>query len=365
MSLIMLKQTSLHFEHIVAGAQLVDFSGWDMPLHYGSQIEEHHQVRKQAGLFDVSHMGVVDIEGENTTRFLRYVFANDVARLKQGGALYTCMLNEKGGILDDLIVYRLSETMYRLVINAAVRDKDVAWLKKQSEGYQVNLKERYDLSIIALQGPQSDAVLAQLFDATTDEKIKALRPFQFVLFEDCLIARTGYTGESGIEIILPNAQAVSFWQQCLAQGAKPCGLGARDTLRLEAGFNLYGTDMNESTTPLESNLAWTVSSHDPTREFIGRQALEAQRISGVSTQLVGIVMEEPGVLRNHQIVYFNEGSSGGEITSGSFSPTLGHAIAFARVPVDYQGKPYIERRGKRVPVKVVSLPFIKLHKNIK
>lgn len=355
----MTKHTALYAEHTVAGAHWVDFSGWEMPLHYGSQIEEHQRVRQAVGLFDISHMGVIEVQGAGAKDYLRYVLANDVARLKQpGAALYTCLLKESGGILDDLIVYRLSDTQYRLVVNASMRTKDFDWFKQQSKNHEVELKQRPDLSIIAIQGPQSDRILAQLFDSSTYEKIKALRPFRFILSGDWWIARTGYTGEEGVELILPNLEASAFWKRCVEEGAQPCGLGARDTLRLEAGFNLYGTDMDESTTPLESNLSWTVSWHDPHREFIGRSALKAQLESGISTELLGLVMKEPGVLRNHQIVYFNDSSQQGEITSGSFSPTLGIAIAFARIPINRQGEAYVERRGKRVPVKIVSLPFV-------
>ena len=351
--------TSLHKCHRKAGAFLVDFAGWEMPLHYGSQIDEHHQVRKHAGIFDVSHMGVVDIEGEDATYYLRHLFANDVHKLKESGrALYTCMLNENGGVLDDLIVYRLDKQHYRLIINAATCEKDLAWMEKQGEWFDVAINERQDFSIMAIQGPKALEIAAQVFDHKTAEKIKDLRPFRFILSHHLLIARTGYTGEDGIEIVVPNEKAPDLWKQFIAKGAKVCGLGARDTLRLEAGLNLYGADMDESTSPLISNLAWTICWSDSERDFVGRKALQQHIEAGVKEQLVGLVMEQPGVLRNHQKVWIDS-NGGGEITSGGFSPTLGHAIALARVPVNIGDTGKVERRGQSIPIKIIKPPFVR------
>jgi aminomethyltransferase len=345
--------------HAKAGALLVDFAGWEMPLHYGSQIEEHHHVRQSAGIFDVSHMGVIDVEGEDASYFLRYLLANDVKKLKQpGSALYSCMLNEQGGVLDDLIVYWLAPEHYQVIVNASTREKDFAWLEKHSEWFDVQVTQRPDLGIIAVQGPQALTIAAEVFGKAVHAQLMQLRPFQFILHDQLLIARTGYTGEDGIEIIVPNETATKLWKDFVSHGAKPCGLGARDTLRLEAGLNLYGTDMDEKTTPLNSNLAWTVSWHDPDRDFIGKEALKTQLTHGVKQQLVGLVMEQPGVLRNHQTVWF-DGDGQGEITSGSFSPTLGYSIALARVPVEAGATARVERRGKSVPVKIVKPPFVK------
>lgn len=358
------KHTPLYAQHQQANAKLVDFAGWEMPLHYGSQLEEHHYVRREAGIFDVSHMAVVDIQGEQGRDFLRYLLANDVHRLAQPGkALYSCMLNEQGGIIDDLIVYYVTPQHYRLVVNAGTREKDLAWIKKHAQNFAVTIQERSDLAILAIQGPQIPEKTAVLFDAAKKPLIDALKPFHFVQFQDWFIARTGYTGEAGFEIILPADQAAQFWQTCLNTGIHPCGLGARDTLRLEAGLNLYGSDMDETTTPLESNLAWTVMFEPADRNFIGRNALEQQQKQGVQRILVGLALEERGVLRNHQHVIV-EGIGEGEITSGSFSPTLGHAVALARVPANIGSHTHVAIRDKLVAVRVVKPPFVRHGKKV-
>lgn len=355
----MLKQTPLHAQHVAANGKLVDFAGWEMPIHYGSQMQEHHAVRQSAGLFDVSHMGVCDIAGIDAKPFLRKVLANDVARLKSTGrALYTCMLNEQGGIIDDLIVYYLSDTQYRIVLNASRRDVDMAWLTQQARDFDVDISLDNSACIIAVQGPQAIATFATLLDEAQRDVVLSLKPFQLMMIGEWQVARTGYTGEDGLEIILPSADAQQVWQKLLDKGVMPCGLGARDTLRLEAGLNLYGTDMDETTTPDVSNLAWTVSLHDESREFIGKSAIIAGREVGASQQLIGLIMEARGVLRNHQTI-FCDGQSVGEITSGSFSPTLNIAIAFARLPANYEGELTIERRGEHQPVVQVSLPFVR------
>jgi aminomethyltransferase len=352
------KKTPLYDCHLQASAKIVDFAGWDMPLHYGSQIQEHHQVRQDAGVFDVSHMTIVDINGQNVTHFLRYLLANNIDRLVPGKALYTCMLNASGGIIDDLIVYKIDEQFFRLVVNSGTRDKDLAWINEQAKAYDLKLKERTDLAIVAIQGPAIRDKISQLFAPDQAQTILALKPFHAAAIQDYFIARTGYTGEDGFEIILPATAAPAFWQRLLAENIKPCGLGARDTLRLEAGLNLYGTDMDETVTPLESNLAWTVAFEPKERDFIGRQALEKQLQAGLKQQLVGLVLEGQGVLRNHQKVLV-EGIGEGEITSGSFSPTLNKGIALARVPVGIGANCQIEMRGKAVPAAVIKPPFVK------
>ncbi|WP_259431115.1 glycine cleavage system aminomethyltransferase GcvT [Coxiella burnetii] len=357
----MARHSPLYEEHAKAKAHFVDFAGWEMPLHYGSQIEEHHQVRQRAGIFDVSHMGVIDLEGEEATAFLRYLLSNDVAKLSDvGRALYTCMLNPQGGVIDDLIVYRVAPTGYRLVVNAATRDKDIAWIKEKGAGYKVSISERPEMCILAVQGPQAIAAAKSIFDEALYAQLEALKPFHFISSptRDLQIARTGYTGEDGLEIIVPASRATDLWARFVHQGVKPCGLGARDTLRLEAGLNLYGTDMDETTSPLISNLSWTVSWNDADRNFIGRRALEKQLDENVKERLIGLVMEEPGVLRNHQKVWLTEDGEG-IITSGGFSPTLGHAIALARVPVGEVEKATVERRGKKIPVKIIKPPFVR------
>lgn len=351
-------KTSLYDKHLLAGAKIVDFAGWQMPLHYGSQVEEHNQVRRDAGMFDVSHMTVVDIIGEQAHDFLRYLLANDVSKLKTiGAALYSCMLNPQGGVVDDLIVYKLAEDRYRMVVNAATREKDIAWIKDHCQPFPVKIKMRTDLGIIAVQGPQAITKALPTFKQDWQPAIAKLRPFQCVEFGDWQIARTGYTGEDGFEIILPLTGIAAFWDQLLAAEIKPCGLGARDTLRLEAGLNLYGVDMNETTTPLESNLAWTVALDSTGRNFIGREALEKQK-THLTKKLVGLIMEQRGVLRNHQKIIMPDGLEG-EITSGSFSPTLQQAIAFARVPITADKECFVDIRGQRMPLRIVKPPFVR------
>lgn len=355
----MTQRTALFQKHQEAGARLVDFSGWDMPLHYGSQLEEHHQVRQDAGMFDVSHMTVVEVRGPQARDYLRHLLANDVAKLKTPGkALYSCMLNESGGVIDDLITYYLTDEHYRVVVNAATHDKDLAWLREQCTGFDVTVTERTDLAMIAVQGPNARDKALAVMDEAAREAARALSPFVGVSVGEWFIARTGYTGEDGFEVMLPATEAPGFWDALLEAGVKPAGLGARDTLRLEAGMNLYGTDMDEGISPLESGLAWTVAWEPAERQFIGREALERQRAEGATHKLVGLVLEGRGVLRGHQKV-FVEGQGEGEITSGTFSPTLGVAIAMARVPVATGDRCEVDVRGKRLPAKVVKPPFVR------
>lgn len=352
------QRTALYDVHAAANARLVDFGGWDMPLNYGSQIEEHHIVRQDAGMFDVSHMTIVELKGTNTREFLRHLLANNVDRLKdKGKALYSCMLNEAGGVIDDLIVYYIDDEWFRMIVNASTRDKDLAWINKQAANFAVQVTERADLSMLAVQGPNARAKVHAVLGAKAAD-CETLGQFYIALFDDMAVARTGYTGEDGYEIMLPNDKVTQFWQQLTAQGVRPCGLGARDTLRLEAGMNLYGSDMDESTSPLESALSWTIAWEPSQRDFIGRKALEAQRESGVRQKLVGLLLEQKGVLRNHQKVIV-DGLESGEITSGSFSPTLGQAIAFARVPVNIGERAKVDMRGRQVEVKVVKPPFVR------
>ena len=355
------QKTPLYAKHLAACAKIVDFAGWDMPLHYGSQIDEHHQVRKDAGVFDVSHMLVVDLTGSQTEDFLRRLLSNDVAKLKNPGkALYTCMLNPQGGVLDDLIVYKQDEQHYRLVINAGRREQDIAWIKQQSDGFAVKITPRTDLCIVAIQGPNALTKAAAIFPAALYEKITALRPFEAVNDANYFVGRTGYTGEDGLEVFVGADEAPVFWDKILAAGVKPCGLGCRDTLRLEAGLNLYGSDMDENTTPLESNLSWTVAWEPKERDFIGRAALETQK--PLTTQrLVGLVLEQKGVLRNHQKVFIPDNEPG-EITSGSFSPTLQEAIALARIPVTDTSRCFVEIRGQQLPARIIKPPFVRYGK---
>lgn len=357
----MAKKTVLYSSHLAANAKMVDFAGWDMPLHYGSQVKEHHHVRQDAGVFDVSHMTIVDAEGQDAAAYLRYLLANNVDRLTSGKALYTCMLNHEGGIIDDLIVYKLNDNFYRLIVNSATHDKDLAWLMEHAKKYSVKLSERTDLAMLAIQGPNVRKKLTTLFNTDELQTILALKPFQTAIIGSLFVACTGYTGEDGFEIILPQDDAPAFWEKLLNANINPCGLGARDTLRLEAGLNLYGADMDETVTPLESNLSWTIGWEPSERNFIGRQALEKQRETGVQRRLVGLVLQESGVLRNHQKVIVEGGE--GEITSGSFSPTLNKGIALARVPATIGTTCLVEIRGKKLPAQVIKLPFVKQGKN--
>jgi aminomethyltransferase len=353
------KRTPLYDQHVAMGAKMVDFAGWDMPIHYGSQIEEHHQVRNAVGMFDVSHMTVIDLNGPGATDFLRYLLANDVARLKQSGkALYSCMLNPGGGVIDDLIVYYMRTDWYRMVVNSSTRDKDLAWIMQQAEAYDVQVRERPELAMIAVQGPQAKEKLKQVLGEQADAVIDELNVFFAAQVDDYFIGRTGYTGENGFEVILPEQQAVRFWQDLHKQGVAPIGLGARDTLRLEAGMNLYGTDMDEDTSPLEAGLGWTIAWEPADRDFIGRQSLEELRNNKPVKKLVGLVLQDKGVLRNHQKVVV-AGIGEGEITSGSFSPTLGKAIAFASVPVATASECSIDMRGRMLSARVVKIPFVR------
>ncbi|TPW14980.1 MAG: aminomethyltransferase [Halothiobacillaceae bacterium] len=355
----MAKQTPLYALHLESGAKMVDFSGWDMPLHYGSQLAEHHRVRNGAGMFDVSHMTIVDMRGAGAADFLRHLFANNVDRLQQvGKALYTCMLNEQGGIIDDLIVYYTGEQSYRIVFNAGTRDKALAWSAAQSQKFDVVITPRDDLTMLAIQGPIARDKVHHALGTERAAQASQLTPFNGRLLGELFISRTGYTGEDGYELMLPHLQAVELWQKLLSLEVQPVGLGARDTLRLEAGMNLYGVDMDETTTPLESGLGWTVGWEPAIRRFIGRDALEAQRKDESRCRLVGLVFTGKGVLRNHQKISV-DGRLCGEITSGSFSPTLGCSIALARVPRNVGDSCHVDIRGTLVTAKVVKPPFVR------
>src|SRR6202051_4989440 len=315
-------RTPLYDTHILQGAKIVDFGGWDMPLHYGSQIEEHHAVRRDAGMFDVSHMGVVDLSGDRVRDFLRRLLANDVGRLTiPGKALYSCMLLPGGGVIDDLIVYFISDTRFRVVVNAGTRDKDLAWISRHAADFAVTVALQRDLAMIAIQGPNAREKTLPLLAGGQRGSARELPPFCAAAFDSWFVARTGYTGEDGFEVMLPADEAAKTWNALRAQGIQPAGLGARDTLRLEAGMNLYGHDLDDAHHPLDSGLAWTVAFEPGARDFIGRQALQNLR-GPPSDQLVGLMLEERGVLRRDQEVVASAGKAGGAGTSGTFLPTL-------------------------------------------
>ncbi|WP_016955361.1 glycine cleavage system aminomethyltransferase GcvT [Catenovulum agarivorans] len=355
-------KTVLHAKHLEAGAKMVDFHGWEMPIRYGSQIEEHQVVREKAGMFDVSHMTVVDAKGAQAQAFLQKLLANDVAKLTvKGKALYSGMLNEQGGVIDDLIVYYFSETDYRLVVNSATREKDLAWLNKVAADFEVTLTERAELAMIAVQGPEAVSIVGGLLTAEQQQAVAGMKPFFGVQAGDLFIATTGYTGEAGYEILLANEQAPDFWQKLVDAGVVPCGLGARDTLRLEAGMNLYGQDMDENVSPLAANMGWTIAWQPEARDFVGRQALTEYK-NNQTEKLVGLVMLDKGVLRAGSKIRCEAGE--GIITSGTFSPTLGHSIAFARVPVATGDEVEVEMRKKWVTVKVVKPAFVRNGKSL-
>ena len=371
-----LQRTPLYQSHVDNNGKIVDFSGWELPIHYGSQIDEHEAVRTDAGMFDVSHMVITDVEGAQAKAWLQKLLANDVAKLKTvGKALYSGMLNAEGGIIDDLIVYLMNEeeTQYRIISNAATRDKDLANFNKVAEGFEVTLTERPELAILAIQGPNAMAKLKQAKPSWSDI-LDSLKPFVGADLADTeaanwFVARTGYTGEDGVEVILPGENATEFYQLMLDHGVKPAGLGARDTLRMEAGMNLYGHDMDETTSPYECNMGWTLALKDD-RDFVGREALVAKRKeakeNGTAMKQVGLLLETRGVLREGMTVTINQGTdkeTTGTITSGTFSPSIKQSIAIARIPesvteedsvqVDLRGK------GKFVDVRVLKLPFVR------
>lgn len=360
-------KTALYDTHVSRGAKIIDFGGWDMPLSFGSQLEEHHAVRRDAGMFDVSHMCVIDLMGVRGREFLRFLLANDVGKLRiPGQALYSCMLLPGGGVIDDLIAYFMTESWFRLVVNAGTRHKDLAWIGEHAAPFGVAVRERTDLAMIAVQGPHAIAKTVPLLSAAHRAAAMQIPRFSGTTLDSWFLARTGYTGEDGFEIMLPAQEAAKTWEALLAHGIAPAGLGARDTLRLEAGMNLYGNEMDESRHPLESGLGWTVAFDPAERDFIGREALERVRRLGGRT-LVGLMLEDRGVLRSHQQVSLlaasspeqDAGTSIGEITSGTFSPTLNRSIALARLPGGTGPRVSVDIRGKPHAARVVRPPFVR------
>lgn len=354
----MITKTHLHLEHISCGAKMVDFHGWEMPLHYGSQINEHQAVRQHAGMFDVSHMTIVDVLGTGSRQFLRKLLTNDIDKMTQTGkALYTCMCNERGGIIDDLIVYHRNSENYRLVLNSATHDNDLKWIRDKIHGFSAGLQERHELVMLAIQGPEAIKMTLDILNPTQADAVSTLQNFECVDIGRWFFARTGYTGESGLEIILPKEDIKDLWSKLLNVGITPCGLGARDTLRLEAGMMLYGQDMDESTTPLESALSWTVAWEPADRDFIGMGAMLSQKQLGPNRKLVGLTLDDKGIMRAGQRVVV-PGLDDGVITSGTYSPTLKKSIAFARVPKDVGDKVMVEIRGSKFAASVGKPRFL-------
>lgn len=351
-------RTPLYDMHLALGAKIVDFNGWDMPLHYGSQVEEHHQVRRECGVFDISHMSIFDIQGAKAQAFLQYLLSGDVALLESVGQVqHSILLNEQGGIIDDVMLFR-TDSGYRLVTNAVTQKRVQQWLEQHAKNYACTVEWRNDLCLFSIQGPETRERLPAVLNSAKAAHVKNLEQHSAALEGDWLISCTGFTGEDGIEIMLPAKQAIDFMNDLVGAGISPIGIGARDTLRLEAGFNLYGFDMTEETSPLVANMDHLIHWQPESRDFIGRQALQAQLAHGVSEKLVGLVLEERGVLRAKQPVRINQQTSG-VITSGSFSPTLGKAIALARVPSDTTDRGEVEIRHKWFPVRVVKPRFVR------
>lgn len=353
-------QTPFYPLHVAEGAKIVDFGGWDMPVNYGSQIEEHHAVRRDAGMFDVSHMTIVDIEGPDAKAFLLRLLCNNVDKLQvPGKALYSAMLNERGGVIDDLIVYFVEPNRYRMVVNAATREKDLAWIGQQAEGFDVSIAHRTEFAMLAVQGPNAREKFSGLLTEPAQQEALSLNPFFARQIGDLFIARTGYTGEDGFEVIMPAEQAESWWQRLKEAGVRPCGLGARDTLRLEAGMNLYGHEMDEQVSPYEANMGWVVALEPNERNFIGRHALEAQKAAGIARKLVGLVVEQGRAVPREGYKVIVPGVGEGVVTSGTFSPTLQKGIALARVPRDTTDTAIIEIRNKQVEARVTKPCFVR------
>ena len=343
----------------------MDFHGWQMPINYGSQIEEHNAVRNSCGIFDVSHMVFIDIKGDESLKFIKYLLANDVAALKEEcDALYTPMLNALGGILDDLIIY-LMPFGYRMVMNCATKEKDINWIKKNAQGFQVNIIERNDLSMIAIQGPKWEEIISKCLDKEICLRIKEKKSFEGILSNEMLIAKTGYTGEKGIEVLAPTEDILVLWTKALNASAIPIGLGARDTLRLEAGMNLYGFEMNETTSPLECNMSWCVSLKDKNRDFIGKNSYIMMKNLNNFSVLKGIAVNDKVIIRNGQEIFLEDSDKSiGIVTSGSFSPTLQKSIALVRVPQSASGSCYAVIRGKKVKGVLGKPKFVKEGKSI-
>lgn len=353
-------KTALYEAHMAAGGKIVDFFGWQLPMHYGSQLAEHHAVRRAVGMFDVSHMTVVDIVGPDAQAWLEVVLANNIQKISEGQALYSLMLNHQAGILDDCIVYARADGRYRMVYNAATFEQVSSWLKQQAQSMSVRLTWRDDVSMLAVQGPEAMTVLASVLPQYADALVR-LKPFNFIEDETHFIATTGYTGEQGVEIILSHANVLALWQALLAAQVQPCGLGARDTLRLEAGFNLSGQDMDASTNPWMANVGWTIAWQPKARQFIGKEALLSLN-EKEQVPLVGLIMTEKGVLRSQMPVYLMQGGEQvgqGVITSGGFSPTLGYAIALARLPMVPNAGAEVRIRHRALPVTITQPAFVR------
>jgi aminomethyltransferase len=359
-----LKRTPLYEQHVALGARLVEFGGWEMPVQYSSILDEHRAVRTYVGLFDVSHMGEFKVEGTDALAFLQHLVPNDVSRLAINQALYTQLCLPDGGTIDDLIIYHLDDNHYMLVVNAANIDNDFAWVEKQASNFNVQITNQSDTTaLLALQGPEAQTILQPL----TKVDLSTVRYYHcaqgMVNDINCIISRTGYTGEDGFELYCASSDVSKLWDELLTagkdRGLLPAGLGARDTLRLEAGYCLYGHELDEQTNPLEANLGWTVKLNKD--EFIGRDALLKVKEQGPKRKLIGIEMVERGVCRGGYAIYEDDQQIG-TLTSGAPGPTLNKNIGMGFVDSSQAvvGKTvHIDIRGKRTAAQIVALPFYK------
>lgn len=359
-----LKRTALYAVHREAGAKMVPFAGYEMPLRYGSDVEEHLAVRRGVGVFDVSHMGEFILSGAHALDLIQYITTNDASALYPGKAQYSCMPNGKGGIVDDLLVYQLDADKYMLVVNASNIEKDWAWINSHNRwGVQMeNISD--DISLLAVQGPQATAALQNLTSLDLQNmEYYTFKRTKFAGIDDIIVSATGYTGAGGFEIYIPNAHAEHVWQ-CIFEtgkpyGIRPAGLAARDTLRLEMGFCLYGNDIDETTSPIEAGLGWITKFN---KDFIDKPLLEKQKAEGTVRKLVGFEMLERGIPRAHYSLHNEAGDVIGHVTSGTQSPSLGIGIGMGYVRSEYAkpGTPvWVAVRNKKIPARVVKLPFYK------
>lgn len=358
----MAKATALRDEHVRLGGKMVDFAGWDMPVEFEGLRKEHERVRSQVGLFDVSHMGEVRVRGEKALESLEWLTSNSVASLTKGKAQYSLLPNEEGGIVDDIIVYCIEEgTDYLVCVNAANKDKDFEWMLKHNKGADIT-DESDQWSQIAVQGPNAIELLSRVFD----DSIKEVKPFHFVSkgFSggECWVACTGYTGEKGAEIFVPNDKAVALWQALLEKGedlgVAPIGLGARDTLRTEMKYSLYGHEITDDTNPYEAGLGWVVKADK--KDFIGKDPMVAVKASGLNRKLIGFKMLERGIPRHGYKVFSFDNKEIGDVTSGTLSPSLGENIGIAYVQKDFADEGTeinIQVRQKMIKAEVVKTPF--------
>jgi aminomethyltransferase len=353
-------RTPLYDAHVRAGARLVEFAGWEMPVQYAGILDEHAAVRERAGLFDVSHMGEIVFRGPKALEALQRAFTNDLAKCADGQAQYGCLCKDDGGIVDDVVVYRRAADDLLVCVNASNRTKDFEWLRGRAFGAEVT-NESDDWAQIALQGPLAVQILQRL----TGVRLSTVGTYRFTQGEvagvPCIVARTGYTGEDGFELFCPPSEATRLWDALLdaggPDGVRPCGLGARDSLRLEMAYRLYGSDMDEQTTPLEAGLAWVVKLDKG--EFSGREALRRQKEAGLSRKLVGFTLTEPGIAR-HGYPVLQDGKAVGTVTSGTKSPSLGIPIGLAYVPTALAAEGsafHVEIRGRPAAARVVKTPF--------